>query len=36
MWIIHGNAVSDEQRDSIQPLENRFRSGGIGASGIVK
>ena len=30
MWIIQKNAVSDEQQDSIQKLENRFRSGEIG------
>ncbi len=29
MWIIRRNAVSDEQQDSIQQLENRFRSGGM-------
>jgi len=29
MWIIHRNAVSDEQQDSIQQIENRFRSDGI-------
>jgi hypothetical protein len=28
------NEVSDEQQDSIQQLENRFKSGGIGVSGI--
>jgi len=36
MWIIYKNAVSDEQQDSIQQLENRFRSGGIDASEIIK
>jgi len=35
MWITHRNAVSDEQQDSIQKLENRFRPGGTGNSGIV-
>jgi len=35
MWIIHRNAVSDEQQDTIQKLENRFRPGGTGNSGIV-
>jgi hypothetical protein len=28
-------AVSDEQQDSIQKLENRFGSGGMGESEIV-
>jgi hypothetical protein len=27
--IIQKNEVSDEQQDSIQQLENRFRSGGM-------
>jgi hypothetical protein len=35
MWIIHRNAVSDEQQDSIQKIENRFRSDGIGETEIV-
>jgi hypothetical protein len=29
MWIIRRNAVSGEQQDLIQRLENRFRSGGM-------
>jgi len=29
MWILNGNAVSDEQQDSIQQNKNRFRSGGV-------
>jgi len=29
MWIIQKNAVPDEQQDSNQQLENRFRSGGM-------
>ena len=28
MWIIQKKAVTDEQQDSIQQLENRSRSGG--------
>jgi hypothetical protein len=36
MWINHRDAGSDEQQDSIEELENRFKSGGIGASEIVK
>jgi len=32
MWVIHRNAVSDEKQDSIQQIQNRFRSGGIGYS----
>jgi hypothetical protein len=36
MWIIHKSAVSDEQQDLLQQLENRFRSGGINASEFVK
>jgi hypothetical protein len=36
MWIIQGNAVSDEQQDSDQQLEKRFRSGGIVVSEVVK
>jgi len=27
MWIIQSNAVADEQQDSIQKIQNRFRSG---------
>jgi hypothetical protein len=34
MWIFHKKAVSDEQRDSIQQMEIRFRSDEIGASEI--
>jgi len=30
MWINQRNAVSDEQQDSIQQIQNRFRSGGMG------
>ena len=29
MWTDHKNAASDEQQDSIQQLENRFRSEGM-------
>jgi hypothetical protein len=29
MGIIQRNAVSDEQQDSNQQIENRFRSGGV-------
>jgi hypothetical protein len=36
MWIIHRNAVSDEQKYSIQKIENRFRLGGIGESSLLK
>jgi CRISPR/Cas system-associated exonuclease Cas4 (RecB family) len=30
MWIIIRNAVSGEQRDSIQNIKHRFRSDGMG------
>jgi hypothetical protein len=36
MWTDHKNAVSDDQLDSIQKLENRFRSGGMGVLVINK
>ena len=36
MWIIQKNAVPDEQQDSIQQLENRFRSGGMAYSILIK
>ena len=29
MWINEKNVVPDAQQDSIQKLENRFRSGGM-------
>jgi hypothetical protein len=35
MWILHRNVVSDEQQESIQRIQNRFRSGEIGDSEIV-
>jgi hypothetical protein len=35
-WIIHRNAVSDGQQDSIQKIENRFSFGGIVASDNIK
>jgi hypothetical protein len=34
-WIIQKNAVSDEQPDSIQKIQNHFRSGKIGTLEIV-
>jgi len=35
MWIIQKNADSDEHKDSIQEMKNRFSSGEIGESEIV-
>jgi len=35
MWTDHKNAASDEQQDSIQQLENRFRSEGMACQILI-
>jgi hypothetical protein len=35
IWTIQRNTKSDEKYSSILQMENRFRSAGIGESGIV-